>query len=517
MTVKTEAQLTAKDGISPVLDGVERSLEKFRIGVETNSRGIRKLENGFENVAIQATRLDGNLGMLADGLIEFAPGGFVGLAAIAGIAAIIKYFQDLDKQTEASRKHIQELDIEFKRLSGNAIGAQQDLVNIANRDVLNARANVERLQQRLTAIRNELASPVIGGEEGLGGLAAASIVTERQLKAAQVRLIELQKTARNSAQELKNTATQEEEKKRREEEQRQKEIASRKTQVDLLIELSKLSPLTAAQVTVLRTAEQNITNQLDNGNISLQQRINLLKQLGEITDAVLPNMLKPLPPMPPATTTQLPRPQGPPPVTSVDKATMDRIAASDRSRDLKTQEAAAGALESKMQELQPYFLAGVDAISAMSAALVTGENAFAAFGKSAVDSIRMILQSIARQNIVEGLSALAQAAGAAFKNPAAVPGFLASAKLHFAAAAAAGVGAGIAGGIGARGGASGGGIGGRGGLNNSSLGQGGAGQGTVTINITGGGILDMTNADTQRSFVRALESVTNKRAVILGV
>jgi hypothetical protein len=149
-------------------------------------------------------------------------------------------------------------------------------------------------------------------------------------------------------------------------------------------------------------------------------------------------------------------------------------------------------------------------------AIGQGGNAFGELGKAAKNAVAQAAGAEGRLAFGRGLAELAKA----ISNPVTAPKSLAAAGKFFAAGAFLSTLAGTLGGSGGRGGAGGaggGGIGGAGGLNNSSLGQTGAGQGTVTINITGGGILDMTNADTQRSFVRALESVTNKRAVILGV
>jgi hypothetical protein len=171
-----------------------------------------------------------------------------------------------------------------------------------------------------------------------------------------------------------------------------------------------------------------------------------------------------------------------------------------------------------MQKFQPYANAAVDALSAMGEAIANGENAFTAFGRSAAASISGILKALAKQNIVEGLSALGKGFFAA-SNPltaASAPGFFSAAGYHFAAAAAAGVGAGVAASGASGGGAGRGGVGGAGGLNDSSLGSTEMGQGTITLNLTGGSVLDMSNIDTQRSFLKALETLTNKRAIVIG-
>jgi len=91
---------------------------------------------------------------------------------------------------------------------------------------------------------------------------------------------------------------------------------------------------------------------------------------------------------------------------------------------------------------------------------------------------------------------------------ASAPGYFASAAKFFAGAALAGAGSRAVSG----GGAGAGGIGANGGaFNNSQLGRNNfSTQQPLTIVIQGG-LLDMSNPDTQRSFVGALETVSNRR------
>jgi hypothetical protein len=520
MTVKVQAELTARDNLSPALSKVEREIQKFGASIESNTRGIRKLENGFENMAVKSLGLQGNIGMLADSLIEFAPGGFVGIAVLGGIAAIVTHFQTIKTEAENAKKEVINLQIEFLRLSGDIVGAE-----------FRAATEKAKLQfkeeDRLNALKGRVeglgaAYQGLAGQTGVASLlvGAALVYQSDKLRDAENGIGQLRQETMNASKVYTNAIDAERKKTEDAIKQRQKEAASRKTEIDLLIEVSKLRSLTIGEVNTLISAEGTMLSQLNSKNVSYETQIKLLTKLNAAQGAYVANLLKPLPPTP--ADTQAPardrsfevKPMSVSPI--IEKKIADATAAQSK----REAETADKLTQDRMAKFEPYANAATDALSAMSEALANGENAFTAFGRSAAASISGILKALAKQNIVEGLSALGKAFFAA-SNPAtagSAPGFFSAAGYHFAAAAAAGVGAGVAAAGASGGGARGGGVGGAGGVNNSNLGRSStAGQGTVTINITGGGILDMNNIDTQRSFVRALESVTNKRAVILGV
>lgn len=151
-----------------------------------------------------------------------------------------------------------------------------------------------------------------------------------------------------------------------------------------------------------------------------------------------------------------------------------------------------------------------DAFSAMGDALATGQNAMVAFGKAAKQAIGQSLQILGREQLVKGLSNLASGFAAAALGPIggkSSKDFFKAAGLNFAAASLAGAAGGALGG----GAAGGGGVAG-GGFSNSQLGRNSFTTQPTTIIVQGGSLLDMSNPDTQRTFIGALETVTNRRA-----
>lgn len=153
-----------------------------------------------------------------------------------------------------------------------------------------------------------------------------------------------------------------------------------------------------------------------------------------------------------------------------------------------------------------------DAFSAMGAAIASGQNALNAFGKAAKQAIGQSLQILGREQLVKGLSNLASGFAAAALGPIggkSAKDFFKAAGFNFSAAALAGAGGAALGGT-AAGGGGGAGVGG-GGFSNSQLGRNNfSTQQPLTI-VVQGGLLDMSNPDTQRSFIGALETVSNRR------
>jgi len=517
MTVNVDAKLTGTDNLSPVLSKVEREIQKFGASIESNTRGIRKLENGFENMAIKATQLGGNMGVLADAVIEFAPGGFPVLAAVGGISLIISYFQGLDKQAEDSRKKIFDLRVEILRLKGLPINAEMLLATAANKVFTDAEKNVNKLQSEVGKLQTTLSDASL--EDGMReGFAGVLFTKEKQLAAARENLEAVRQAAIKAGLTLQQTAIADEKTKENLRDKLEKEAAARKTEVELLIEVSKLRSLSIGEVNTLISAEGTMLSQLNAKNVSYATQIKLLTQLNAAQGAYVANLLKPLPPTPANTQTPASNRSFEVKPMSVSPIIEKKIADATAAQSKREAATAEQLTQDRMAKFEPYANAATDALSAMGEALANGENAFTAFGRSAAASISGILKALAKQNIVEGLSALGKAFFAA-SNPAtaaSAPGFFSSAGYHFAAAAAAGVGAGVAAAGASGGGGRGGGVGGAGGLNDSSLGSTEMGQGTITLNLTGGSILDMSNIDTQRSFLKALETLTNKRAIVIG-
>ena len=518
MTVNVDAKLTGTDNLSPVLGKVEREIQKFGASIESNTRGIRKLENGFENMAVKSLGLQGNIGMLADSLIEFAPGGFVGIAVLGGIAAIVTHFQTIKTEAEHAKKEVINLQIEFLRLSGYIVQAEFKSA------VEKAKLQFKE-EDRLNALKGRVeglgaAYQGLAGQTGVASLlvGAALVYQSDKLRDAENGIGQLRQETMNASKVYTNAIDAERKKTEDAIKQRLKEAASRKTEVELLIELSKLRSLTIGEVNTLISAEGTMLSQLNAKNVSYATQIKLLAQLNALQATIKIEKRIPKDITKPADTETPSRKDKSFTVkpVSVSPVIEERFKQAERERQAQVQGAAA--MEERMKKFEPLGTAATDALSAMSEAIANGENAFTAFGRSAAASINGILKALAKQNIVEGLSALGKGFFAA-SNPAtaaSAPGFFSAAGYHFAAAAAAGVGAGVAAAGAGGGGGRGGGVGGAGGLNDSSLGSTEMGQGTITLNLTGGSVLDMSNIDTQRSFLKAIETLTNKRAIVIG-
>ena len=516
MTVAPVLELNAKNNITPVLGTIEKELQKFGASVEGNTRGIRKLENSFESMAVKSLGLQGNVGMLADSLIEFAPGGFIGIAVAGGIAAMVTHFNDIKAAVENSRKQVVDLRIEFLRLSGDVVGAD-----------LRAAAETAKRQfkdeDRLIALRGRVEALRLAYESSSGAAAvlagSAYMLEAGKLVKAEEQIFVAREATNNASKVYTNSLDTQTKKTKDLLEQKEKEDAVRKTEIQLLIELSKLRSLTGGEVSTLISAEVTMKDKLNDTNLSYQKQIDLLTQLNAVQATIKIEKRTPKDITKPADTETPSRKDKSFTVKPVSISPVIEENFKQRERERQAQVTGAAAMEERMQKFQLIAMVATDALSAMGEAIANGENAFNAFGRSAANAISGILKALAKQNIVEGLSALGKAFFAA-SNPAtaaAAPGFFTAAGYHFAAAAAAGVGAGVAAAGASGGGAGRGGVGGAGGVNNSNLGRSSAaGQGTVTVNITGGGILDMNNIDTQRSFIRALESITNKRAIVIG-
>jgi len=106
MAQKTEVEIGVKDKATAELKGISGAFERMRVSVETNNKGINKLDNAFRGLGAQATQLPGPLGRIADALADFAPGGLVGGAYLAGFAAMImigkSYFDNAERVKKAT-------------------------------------------------------------------------------------------------------------------------------------------------------------------------------------------------------------------------------------------------------------------------------------------------------------------------------------------------------------------------------------------------------------------------------
>jgi len=173
--------------------------------------------------------------------------------------------------------------------------------------------------------------------------------------------------------------------------------------------------------------------------------------------------------------------------------------------------------EASVRNLSLYANAANDAFGLMFETIGSGGDAFSRLGQGISRVTAQLAKTKAAENIAFGVENLAKSFGfIALGNVASTAAAKTAAVGHFKTAALWGALGGVAAGASGMGGAGGGGMGGAGGLNDSSLGSTEMGQGTITLNLTGGSILDMSNIDTQRSFLKAIETLTNKRAIVIG-
>lgn len=520
-----EVRIVGKDAASKEILGVGNTLERMKVSVESNRAGMNKLDNALKDVAQNALALPGPLGRLSDAFLEFAPGGIAGAGMIAGIGAIIlitkSYFdaakqsEDITKKLEQSIADVQgrgkefnldnlnkelrklgeesesgwqkfwygsdgrlfgfgkswedqrkELQTEINKTSdtiAKSLQAAQDRNRQAQREI--GLAQAERAgrgpQERLKQAQDALVS----AESALAVLQKSTTATQTQIVEAQATVSERQAALIRAETALRDDQTRRRsdqiERIRKQEEQASKEKLDREKLLQSIIENG------------IKYLEQQ-------GRAAEDRR----KQIGDM-------------------------------IATDIQATIAQLTSQVDAEIAKMEQAAKKAQEvsqERISALEPFISSAIGGLETMANALASGQNAFKAFGQGAVGAIRSILQALARQNLVEGLSALGKAFAAA-ANPltaGSAGGFFASAKQHFLAAAAAGVGSGLLGG--GRSAAGGGSV--NGGFNNSGLGGINGGASPIYITITGGGVLDMNNPETARSFVQALNTVTNRRAII---
>lgn len=517
MTVKVQAELTAKDNLSPKLGGVQAALERFKIGVEENSRGIKKLENSFENFGVAATGLQGNVGRVADALIEFAPGGMVGVAAIAGISAIILYFQNLSAEGEKAAKATEEIQLRILRLKGLNVQADMQVAEAANRTYTESQKQLQKLESQIKDLQDALANPVPGAEEQGGTAAAlftlqrqadtqrkiveqnrvaaqeAGIILQRQAEAdnkarqdriakaqsEQERLLAIQKKADDEREKLLNYSN---EIRIRSEENLYKTIEGIKKDGEEQAKLRVIRQKEFEQNLGLPTSDEltkRIEEQFAPGGIGLKSIEQVIKDITILTNSMPDTFGK-----------------------AFESITNDFITANSKAMDLNS--TLGGIAGITLVGLQDGFAKTFEAIGA-------GEATLGSLGKAAQKAVAAAAAAEGRLAFGRGLVEIAKAIKG---DPTAAM----SAAKYFAAGAFLTTLAGALGKSASTGGAGGGGggVGGSTGVNSSRLGSSEVNQGTITINIAGGSILDMSNIDTQRSFIRAIEAVTNKRAILIG-
>ena len=516
MTVKIQAELTAKDNLSPKLGGVETALNKFKISVEENQRGIRKFENSLENFGVAATGLQGNLGRVADALIEFTPGGMVGLAVITGISALIFHFQDLAKAQDEAKKSADDLRLTL-------IGVMQGEEALAKTKYLESLQNVTKAEQELRDLRNKAAiddANALARAQARVGAMAQPVSTIDKKKEAE--LVKARNDALNTSLQLgKNFSALEKaridkdtEKAKQAEHERTQNLKKAADERNALQNYSNDLRI-KNQEEFDNFLDKSIKNAEEAQKAAAERAQNFRRDFGidDFTTKVGEDIAAQF----------APGGTGMRQIEEFGKNTKDLL----NTIPLSFEDAFKGVTiqfvdaNSKAMDLNSTLgqLAGITLVSLQDGfagafeAIGQGENALNSLGKAAQ-------RAVAKAAAAEGQLAFGRGLVEVAKAIAGDPVAALSAIKYFAAGAFLSTLAGALGGSGgARGGGGGGGAGGIGGtnVNSSRLGSTeGMAQGYVYINLTGGSLLDMSNIDTQRSFLKAIETLTNKRAIVIG-
>jgi hypothetical protein len=490
MAQKTEVEIGVRDKATTELKGIAGAFEKMRVSVETNNKGINKLDNAFRGLGAQAASLPGPLGRVADALADFAPGGLAGGAALAGLGLIaiainnhIKNQEKIKEEQDKVSDSAKEQYLAYVKLTG---GVELYNAELNKTEAIIARNDIKKFTDQLVELEKKIRADAtaIALFNNDMGAAGGRVMTQSTLEnaLAQARrgnLAEYLQALRGLQQ--ANTAfanaTSNQTELENNQAKKRRDNANR-----ALAEEEKLNRARRARAEALARIEKETLDELFAINMKYYEDLANARQFSrQFISEDIGNQLK------------------------VNLGDVDKTILGIEEAAKKAQTAA----DERMKSIEPIVYGISDGFDTMIDGLMSGENAFKSFGQGARSAISGILKALAQQNLVEGLGALGKAFAAA-ANPLtapSAPGFFKSAAQHFAAAAAAGVGARAVGGAG------GGGIGANGGaFNNSQLGRNSFNnqQQPLTIVIQGG-LLDMSNPDTQRSFVGALETVTNRR------
>ena len=526
MAQKTEVEIGVRDKASAELKGISGAFERMRVSVETNSRGINKLDNALRGMGAQAASLPGPLGRVADALADFAPGGLTGAAYLAGIGAMVMIGKSYYDSAEKSKKITQDLAKAIADLNGTS---QQFQLN----SLLN---ELKDLEEKSNSAWRAFWLGSDGQFFGFGesNAQANARITTDILKSTTdaARKAASADEALFDAQQERALVRAEQLGRQLEEKVKQTGIRVQRAQAALTVarqtgaDQSTITQLEANVVKAL-TAQQQAQNDLGKAEAKrtedakklAEERVKAAQKEAErviafnkrIQDALFEVQMKQFEDLKSA------RDQARQVISDLITNDVNRLTDAVNAGLEKDNEAAKKATENaenRMKTIEPIIFGISDGFDKMVEGIFTGENAFKAFGQGARNAIAGILKALGQQNLVEGLSSLGKGFAAA-ANPLtafSAPGFFKSAAQHFAAAAAAGVAARAVGGAGA------GGIGANGGaFNNSQLGRSNFSTTQPLTIVVQGGLLDMSNPDTQRSFVSAMETVSNRRVKISTV
>lgn len=526
-----EVRIVGKDQASREILGVGTALDRMKISVENNKAGLGKLDGALKDSATNMLGLSGTAGQLTKALIEFAPGGLIGGAVVAGVAFLANNFIKTAEAQEEARQSLMDYleganQLRFAQDQLNLPEVEAAYRNIARQltllsvELFEAETKSKQLAETLKGVLEFEAERPQGLLERLFiGADPTSVVYSAN------EIAKITKDATEAFAESNRLLAE---------------------QANLMLQMQNIGMIqldndikryqslrSLQQLNRLSVDEQNelvfLTNKLVNFsndlNVSAEVRLKSLNATADITKRAADEQKR----LNDFTeqTNRLYREAEERAVSGF----LQRMAA-EKQRQQEVQ----GMIEADIQKFAENLAATMDTSIAklpsldfskqlasltqiafgiadgfdvMTNAIMNGENAFKALEMGARAAVRNILRVFAQEQIAKGIGAIGSALSAtALGNVASAGLFYKSAAKHFAAAAAAGVASGVVGGGGSNRG------GGGGGFSNSGLGSTPSQSGPIIITIAGGGILDMNNPETARSFVNALNTVTNRRAII---
>lgn len=524
-----EVKIVGKDQASREILGVGTALDRMKASVETNKAGLNKLDNALKDSAANMLGLQGTAGRLADALLEFAPGGIIGGLAVAGIGLLISGLmttqEEQDKSTESLEKYLEtssKLEQALNKLRfGEFVGDVKNL-KIAFEDV---NFSISQAEYKLLQVQNQLkedealarilSNQFMGLPNPVGILLSKFVDTREEVEKIKTKAGELNLALAEQANlmtRLQNIGMQ--------------QLSGDISRLNTLRELAKVGRLTTAEQKEQEFLTTKLTNLSKEMGATAEVRLMAFKALGieivnhqeqqrKLNEATRQqrDLFKQM------EESALKRLEAESQAERLRREGMRQAIATDLQKQLEgmgvnieKQFEGFGVenFETRMQSISQLAYNISDGFDVMTEAIMQGNNAFKSLEMGARAAARNILRSFAQEQIAKGIGAIGSALTAtATGNFPSAGLFYQSAAKHFAAAAAAGFAGGAIGGGGSN---RGGGVGG--GFNNSNLGQVGGQRSPIYITISGGGILDMNNPETARSFVAALGTLTDRRAII---
>ncbi len=518
MTTEAELRVRAGADTSGLRKGMSDGKKSVQDFANASAIGVRKLENTFQDLGIQALGVTGPIARLGDALLEFVPGGLKGAAiigTIGAIALVFKSYGDAAKKTEeinmkladsiariqgnADQVKLGRLQEELRKLGeesesgwkkfwlgsdGRLFGfglsfedRRKELETEINLTADTIKRGLEAAQQKVrdSAAGISLARAEAGGrgeEERVKQAENALVIAQNALAVAQKerktqeQLATLQADVNTREAELisANAALRDKYAKQRED------------------QLERERKLQEAIIKERVDREKYVNQVLEEGTKRLEEQAKqAMERRKQFAEAIAADLQKTL--------------------DAAKQSVQDTIDEITRQTEKVKQK-----VEEQIQYIEPAIYAIATGFDVMVDAIMSGKNAFDALGRGIRAAVVQELKNLSQTFIVKGIGALADGLAETAKGNILSAGlFYKSSAKYFAAAAAAGVGSRAVAGNAS------GGTGAGQAFNNSQLGRGTfSTQQPLTI-VVQGGLLDMSNPDTQRSFVGALETISNRR------